>query len=83
MIVMPLFVDQYDNAQRVHEKGFGIRLDAYRCTEEELLNAIKKLLNDKELNEKMRKISERIQSDKSIEKLPKLIENIVSKHINK
>ncbi|CAG2106099.1 unnamed protein product [Medioppia subpectinata] len=40
MIVLPLFTDQYDNAQRVHEKGFGIRLDAYKCSEEELLNAI-------------------------------------------
>ena len=36
MVVLPLFWDQYDNAQRVHEQGFGIRLDPYRFTPEEL-----------------------------------------------
>ena len=55
MIVLPLFSDQYDNAQRVHEKGFGIRLDAYQCSESELLTAIESLLNNNELNEKLQK----------------------------
>ena len=77
MVVLPLFGDQYDNAQQIHDKGFGIRLDPYRCTEEELLNAIECLLNDKQLNEKLKKISKRIQTDKSIEKFPKLIESLV------
>ena len=27
-VILPLFWDQYDNAQRLHETGFGIRLDA-------------------------------------------------------
>ena len=29
MVLLPLFWDQYDNAQRMHETGFGIRLDTY------------------------------------------------------
>ena len=29
MIVLPLFWDQYDNAQRVQELGLGARLDTY------------------------------------------------------
>ena len=29
MVVLPLFWDQYDNAQRVHDTGFGVRLDTY------------------------------------------------------
>ncbi|CAG2102573.1 unnamed protein product [Medioppia subpectinata] len=73
MIVMPLFGDQYDNAQRVEDKGFGIRLDAYKCSEEELLNAIENLLNDTENYEKLQQISQRIQSDNSIAKLPEII----------
>ena len=77
MIVLPLFADQPDNAQRIHEKGFGIRLSPYNCSEEQLLTAIERLLNDKELNEKLKKISKRIQNDKSIECLPQMIENLV------
>ncbi|CAG2109766.1 unnamed protein product, partial [Medioppia subpectinata] len=49
MIIMPLFADQFNNAQRVHEKGFGLRLDPYNCFAEELLNSIDKLLNDTDL----------------------------------
>ena len=40
MIVMPLSADQYDNAQRVHEKGFEIRMNPFTCTKEQLLDAI-------------------------------------------
>ena len=74
---MPFFGDQPDNAQRIHEKGFGIRLDPYRCSKQELLESIEKLLNDKELQEKMKNISQRIQLAKSIDKFPKLVEQLV------
>ncbi|XP_054152694.1 NDP-glycosyltransferase YjiC-like [Oppia nitens] len=75
MIVLPLAADQFDNAQRLQDKGFGIRLDTYKCTDEELLTAIEKLLNDNELIEKLQKISQRIQSDNSLEKFPQILDN--------
>ena len=46
MIVLPLFWDQYDNAQRVHETGFGVRLDTYTFEDAELHEAIERLLAD-------------------------------------
>ena len=48
MVVLPLFWDQYDNAQRVDELGFGTRLDTYRCSREQLTGAIHRLLSDRE-----------------------------------
>ncbi len=44
MIVLPLFWDQVDNAQRIDETGFGVRLPAYDFRDEELTDAIDDLL---------------------------------------
>jgi len=44
MIVLPLFWDQYDNAQRVAERGFGERLSTYEFEDAELHGAIERLL---------------------------------------
>jgi UDP:flavonoid glycosyltransferase YjiC (YdhE family) len=71
-----ILVDQYDNAQRVHKKGFGIRLDPYKCSEHELLESIEKLLNDQSLKLELKRISNRIQSENSISKLPQMIERL-------
>ena len=46
MIVLPLFWDQYDNAQRMHELGLGVRLDTYRFTDAQLHDALDRLLGD-------------------------------------
>src|SRR5262249_28326825 len=53
MVVLPLFWDQYDNAQRAHELGFGVRLDTYGCTRDELVGAIDRLLTDEPLLAKL------------------------------
>ena len=79
MIVLPIFCDQFDNAQRLQEKGLGIRLDPYQCSETELLSSIDRLLNDKMLIKKLQKISKRIQRSKSITRVTELIEGLASK----
>jgi UDP:flavonoid glycosyltransferase YjiC (YdhE family) len=43
MVLLPLFWDQYDNAQRIHETGFGIRLDTYGHEPQELRDAVDRL----------------------------------------
>ncbi|CAG2104044.1 unnamed protein product [Medioppia subpectinata] len=65
MIILPLQGDQYSNAQRVDELGFGVRLDAYKCTEGQLLAAIDRLLTDRELHERLAIITDRIKKDNS------------------
>jgi UDP:flavonoid glycosyltransferase YjiC (YdhE family) len=44
MVVLPLFWDQHDNAQRVEEVGFGVRLPTYEFEDAELHGAIERLL---------------------------------------
>jgi MGT family glycosyltransferase len=46
LIVLPLFWDQYENAQRIDELGFGVRLDTYRFADDELTGAVDRLLAD-------------------------------------
>jgi MGT family glycosyltransferase len=53
MVVLPLFWDQYDNAQRVDETGFGVRLRTYAFDDAELTGAVDRLLGDAGLRERM------------------------------
>jgi MGT family glycosyltransferase len=53
MIVLPLFWDQYDNAQRVDELGYGVRLATYAFTDDDLLGAVDRLLGDTDLRARM------------------------------
>jgi MGT family glycosyltransferase len=62
MILLPLFWDQYDNAQRVHEKGLGLRLDTYGFTAEELQDAVTGLLEDAALRDKVAAIGAEIRA---------------------
>jgi MGT family glycosyltransferase len=62
MVLLPLFWDQYDNAQRVHERGYGIRLDPYRYTDAELHAAIHTLLGDDVLKKRLEKESAAIRA---------------------
>ena len=78
MVVLPLFWDQYDNAQRVHDTGFGVRLDTYGHTREELPGAIDRLLADDALNARLASVSARLQAAPGTEKAADLIERLAS-----
>jgi MGT family glycosyltransferase len=79
MVVLPLFWDQYDNAQRVHELGFGTRLDTYGHHPDELLGAIDRLLADEQLAERLGRISARLQADPGTVKAADLIERVAAR----
>jgi MGT family glycosyltransferase len=61
MIVLPLFWDQYDNAQRMHDLGYGVRLPTYAFDDDELRTAIRRLVADVPLHERMAKEAQEIR----------------------
>jgi MGT family glycosyltransferase len=79
MIALPLFWDQYDNAQRVDELGFGVRLDTYGHEENELRDAVERLLAHDALAARMRPIAERLQASPGTAKAAILIEQVAAK----
>jgi MGT family glycosyltransferase len=76
MVVLPLFWDQYDNAQRVQETGFGTRLDTYEHAPRELRAAIERLLGDSDLHDRLGAVSRRLQADPGTVKAARLIEGV-------
>jgi len=69
MIVLPLFWDQYDNAQRVHELGYG--------ADDDLTGAIDRLLADTALHARMTANAAVIQSRNGTALAADLIEGLV------
>ncbi|MGA5143211.1 glycosyltransferase [Streptomyces azureus] len=74
MIVLPLFWDQYDNAQRMAELGYGVRLDAYRFTDAQLHGAIGRLLSDMTLRRTLTEAGETIRARDGLGTAADLIE---------
>jgi MGT family glycosyltransferase len=77
MVVLPLFWDQHDNAQRLDETGLGIRLDTYGHAPGELRGALDRLLADDALSGRLRAISETLQSAHGTERAADLIEQAI------
>jgi MGT family glycosyltransferase len=76
MIVLPLFWDQVDNAQRVEETGFGVRLPAYDFEDSELTGAVDRLLADNMLRDRLAAMSARIRGTSGTARAAELIERV-------
>jgi UDP:flavonoid glycosyltransferase YjiC (YdhE family) len=76
MVVLPLFWDQVDNAQRVDETGFGVRLPAYDFEDAQLTGAIDRLLGDARLRDRLAALSRRIQVGSGTANAADLIERL-------
>jgi UDP:flavonoid glycosyltransferase YjiC (YdhE family) len=74
MIVLPLFWDQYDNAQRVDETGFGVRIPTYAFADDDLRGAIDRLLGDADLLGRMARTGAEIQARNGVAKAADAIE---------
>ena len=62
LIVLPLFWDQYENAQRIDELGFGVRLPTYTFTDTDLTDAVDRLLADTALRDRLSGIGSAIRA---------------------
>jgi UDP:flavonoid glycosyltransferase YjiC (YdhE family) len=78
-IVLPLFWDQHDNAQRMHELGLGIRLDTYRFTDAEMHGAVGRLLGDAALRARLAGAAATIQRRDGVRRAADLIEQAGSR----
>ena len=74
MIVLPLFWDQYDNAQRMHELGLGVRLNAYRFTDAELQGTLDRLLTDSRLHSRLATAAATIRQRDGVRQAADLVE---------
>jgi UDP:flavonoid glycosyltransferase YjiC (YdhE family) len=76
MVVLPLFWDQVDNAQRIGETGFGVRLSTYGFEDDELVGAVERLLADWRLRDRMASDAVRLQANPGTARAADLIEQV-------
>jgi MGT family glycosyltransferase len=81
MVVLPLFWDQYDNAQRVDEMGYGVRLATYDFTDDELLGAVERLLADTDLQARAAATGEAIRARDGLRVGADVIERVGLEHV--
>ena len=80
LIVLPLFWDQYENAQRIDELGFGVRLDTYGFVDAELIDAVERLLADTALRTRLAGIGAAIRARDGLRVGADVIERVGVKH---
>ena len=78
MVVLPLFWDQHDNAQRVDETGLGCGLPTYAFEPDQLAGAIDRLVADQPLRAGMAAIAGRLQAAPGTVKAADLIERVAA-----
>ena len=79
MVVLPIFWDQHDNAQRMDETGFGIRLPTYSLGDGDLPAAIDRLLADSDLAARLDGVSNRLRTGPGNVRAAELIERVASR----
>jgi MGT family glycosyltransferase len=80
MVLLPLFWDQYDNAQRMDELGFGRRLQTYAFADAELIEAVDDLLADTALRSRMEAVGAAIRARRGKERAAEVIEQVALQH---
>lgn len=80
LVVLPLFWDQYENAQRIDELGFGVRLDTYSFADAELTGAVDRLLADTGLRDRLDRMGAAIRDRDGLRVGADVIERVGQQH---
>ena len=78
-LIMPFCWDGLDNATRVHETGYGLRLPRYEWNDEEFTGTIERLLRDVPMKERLSRISAHMRSEDGRRKAAQLIDELLSR----
>ena len=78
MLALPIFWDQHDNAQRIAETGYGVRLPTYECADGRLAAALDHVLSDAPLRARCAAAGERLRRRPGTELAADLIEGLVA-----
>jgi UDP:flavonoid glycosyltransferase YjiC (YdhE family) len=81
MVLLPLFWDQYDNAQRMDELGFGVRLPTYSFTAEQLSAALDTVL-DLAMQSRLAAVGEQVRARDGLTAGADVIERVAREHAN-
>lgn len=76
LVVLPLFWDQYENAQRIDELALGIRLDTYHFGDDELIAALERVLADTEMRARLAAIGDAVRTRDGLSVAADVIERI-------
>jgi MGT family glycosyltransferase len=76
MVLLPLFWDQYDNAQRMDELGLGVRLPTFEFEDAQLGEAVDRLVGDDAAGARLKAISRRLQANPGTERAAEHIESL-------
>ncbi|UXA15978.1 glycosyltransferase [Mycobacterium sp. SMC-4] len=80
LVVLPLFWDQYENAQRIDELSLGVRLDTYHFDDDELTGALDRVLADNELRERVSAIGAAVRQRDGLGLAADVIERVARYH---
>jgi len=76
MLVLPIFWDQHDNAQRVHETGYGVRIRTYDFADGELATALDRVLADDTMRARCAAAGDRLRQRPGTVRAADLIEQV-------
>jgi MGT family glycosyltransferase len=80
LIVLPLFWDQYENAQRIDELGLGVRLNTYAFADAELTDAVDRLIADTDLRARLASMGAEIRARDGLRVGADVIERVGAGH---